>query len=307
MRRFFSSPSASWPSRSGSLPEKTGKMSGTAATKVTSSFDDLLGFLAAGEVIALCGAGCSTESGIPDYRGPGRPVTRRGPIQFREFMEQATARARYWARSSAGWARFSSARPNPCHLSLAHLESLGVIRRVITQNVDGLHHAAGSRRVLELHGSLSLVRCMACHATTRRHAVQERLRDLNPDFSPQADVPAPDGDADLPDSAWAGFRVPACLQCGGILKPDVVFFGESVPRARVEEAWRVFEAGTRLLVLGSSLTVFSGRRFVLRAAQEERPVAVVNLGPTRADEVAAVRLEARLGEVLPGIVRALEN
>jgi len=293
--------------RSGSLPEKTGKMSGTTATTVTSSFDDLLGFLAEGEVIALCGAGCSTESGIPDYRGPGRPVTSRGPIQFWKFMEQPTVRARYWARSSAGWARFSSARPNPCHLALAHLESLGVIRGVITQNVDGLHHAAGSRKVLELHGSLSLVRCMACHTTTRRHVVQERLRDLNPDFSPEAYVPAPDGDADLPDSAWAGFRVPACLQCGGILKPDVVFFGESVPRARIDEAWRIFETGSRLLVLGSSLTVFSGRRFVLRAAQEARPVAVVNLGPTRADEVAAVRLEARLGEILPGVVRALDG
>jgi len=274
---------------------------------MTSTFDDLLDFLSDGEVVALCGAGCSTESGIPDYRGPDRPITSRGPIQFREFMERPEARARYWARSASGWARFSSARPNPCHLALARLESLNIIRGVITQNVDGLHHAAGSRNVLELHGSLSMVRCMSCHAVTRRHVVQTRLRDLNPDFSPGTEGLAPDGDAELPDSAWAGFRVPACLRCGGILKPDVVFFGESVPGARVEQAWRIFEAGTRLLVLGSTLTVFSGRRFVMRAAEEARPVAVVNLGPTRADDYAAVRLEARLGEVLPGIVRALED
>jgi len=281
-------------------------MSGPDTAVETSSFDDLLDFLSGGEVVALCGAGCSTESGIPDYRSPDRPVPRRGPIQFREFMERPEARARYWARSATGWARFSSARPNPCHLALARLESLSVIRGVITQNVDGLHHAAGSRNVVELHGSLSRVRCMACHATSGRHIVQARLHDLNPDFAPGADRPAPDGDAELPDSVHAEFRVPACLRCGGILKPDVVFFGESVPRARVEEAWRTFEAGTRLLVLGSTLTVFSGRRFVLRAAQEARPVAVVNLGPTRADEFAAVRHGALLGEVLPQIVRALE-
>ncbi len=180
-----------------------------------------------------------------------------------------------------------------------------IVQGLLTQNVDGLHQAAGSRTLLELHGALSRVRCTGCSRTLSRAKLQIELLALNPGFRPEGAGSAPDGDAELPDEAYAGFRVPGCPGCGGVLKPDVVFFGESVPRDRVEEAWRIFARGSRLLVVGSSLTVFSGRRFVLRAVKEGIPVGVVNLGPTRADDVADLRIEGRLGTVLPAAVSRL--
>jgi NAD+-dependent protein deacetylase sirtuin 4 len=271
----------------------------------------LLDLLRGRPAVVLAGAGCSTESGIPDYRGPGsRPRT---PVQYGEFVRNDAARVRYWARSSVGWTRFSAARPNAAHRALAELEEAGAVRGVITQNVDGLHHAAGSRRVVELHGSLAAVRCLGCGDVDRRDAFQNRLLALNAEWAERLARPAaegaveqaPDGDADLPAWALESFRVPACERCGGVVKPDVVFFGENVPAATVEEAWRLFEEGGVLLVAGSSLHVYSGRRFVYRAQKDGVPIAVVNLGPTRADEMAAVKVEGRLGQILPRLADAL--
>jgi len=253
----------------------------------------------------LTGAGCSTESGIPDYRGPDGRLRARLPMRFQEFMADPAARTRYWARSAVGWPRFSAARPNDAHRALAALEVSGCLQGVITQNVDGLHQAAGSRSVVDLHGSLGSVRCMTCDATFRRDGVQVWLRDLNPGFGEATERYIADGDAALPPGAERGFRIPDCPGCGGILKPDVVFFGESVPKPTLDAAWRLFERGEALLVVGSSLTVFSGRRFVLRAQQEGKPVVIVNQGPTRGDEAAVHKVEERAGAFLSGLALAL--
>ncbi len=260
--------------------------------------------------VALTGAGCSTESGIPDYRGPDGRLRAGTPMLYQEFVRDAAARARYWSRSLVGWPRISRARPNAAHEALARLEAAGGLSGVITQNVDGLHAAAGSRRLVELHGSLSRVRCLGCGGVISRAAVQRRLLKMNPEWesvahdSSPADTrtpAAPDGDARLPARSDRGFRVPACERCGGILKPDVVFFGENVPRRRVEAAWEVYREARALLVVGSSLTVYSGFRFVRQAAREGRPVAIVNVGVTRADDLAALRIDARAGEALPAV------
>lgn len=264
-------------------------------------------------VVVLAGAGCSTESGIPDYRGSEGRLRERSPIQYGEFVGRPEARVRYWARSAVGWPRFSATRPNPGHEALARLEEGGVVRGIITQNVDGLHQAAGSRRVVELHGSLAFVRCLDCGDRPGRDAVQERILALNGAWTGTlarheagGDVEAaPDGDAELPPWALDGFRVPACSACGGLLKPDVVLFGESVPAQRVQEAWELFDEADVLLVAGSSLAVYSGRRFVYRARKDGVPIAVVNLGPTRADALAAARVEGRLGTVLPRLADTL--
>jgi NAD-dependent protein deacetylase/lipoamidase sirtuin 4 len=256
-------------------------------------------------LVALTGAGCSTESGIPDYRGADAGTRRRAPMQHREFVGRAEARRRYWARSVVGWPRFAAARPNPGHEALAALEGGGVLAGVITQNVDGLHQAAGSREVVELHGALARVRCLDCGALSSRQALQERLLALNPRFADGCAALAPDGDADLPDELVAGFAVAACAACDGVLMPDVVFFGGSVPRPTLEAAWQLFDRAQVLLVIGSSLTVYSGLRFVRRAAERGVPVAIVNRGPTRGDEHAAVRLDARCGAALPALARVL--
>lgn len=279
--------------------------------------DELAGLLAGRPFVALVGAGCSTESGIPDYRGPGSERTPVRPIMYQEFVRSAGTRARYWARSAVGWQRVAGARPNPAHRALADLEASGAMPGVITQNVDSLHARAGSRRVVELHGSLSEVRCLDCGTRESRALMQKRLLEMNPAWAehvrrsgggPRADheMPAtPDGDAAVPDELTHGFEVPGCRACGGVLKPDVVFFGENVPAHVVEAAWDLYAEADAVLVVGSSLTVYSGRRFVERAARDGRPVAVVNLGPTRADERAAVRVEGRVGEVLPRLAGML--
>jgi NAD+-dependent protein deacetylase sirtuin 4 len=264
-------------------------------------------------VVVLAGAGCSTESGIPDYRGPEASRHRRPPVQYLEFVRSAAARQRYWARSMIGWPRFAAARPNPAHAALARLERGGAVAGIITQNVDGLHQAAGSRRVVELHGSLAMVRCLGCGEQRCRHEHQAELAARNAAWWERVRGPghhgrvrsAPDGDAELPDAALAGFRVIECARCGGALKPDVVFFGENVPGARVEEAWTLFAEAEVLLVVGSSLTVYSGRRFVYRAQKDAVPIAIINLGPTRADDMAAARADERLGAALPGLAEAL--
>lgn len=271
------------------------------------AFEQLARLVRGKRIVALTGAGCSTESGIPDYRGPDTPPRTRPPIQHREFVDKAEHRLRYWARSMLGWPRLAAARPNDGHRALARLEATGVLAGLITQNVDGLHHAAGHRAVVELHGALARVRCLACDALTTRDELQARLRAANPAWPERARTVAiaPDGDADLPDELLADFAVVACAACGGVLMPDVVFFGGSVPRATLDAAWAAFERAEVLLVVGSSLTVFSGYRFVRRAAERGVPVAIVNRGPTRGDEHAALRLDARAGEALPALASAL--
>jgi NAD-dependent SIR2 family protein deacetylase len=252
-------------------------------------------------VVVLAGAGMSTESGIPDYRGAGR--SPRKSIQYREFVASAAVRRRYWARSAAGWPVMVAARPNAAHQALASLEERGCIAGVITQNVDGLHAAAGSRTVVELHGALARVRCLDCNATCTRTSMQERLLASNPTITERAVAAAPDGDAELSDTE--DFVVPPCTSCGGVLKPDVVLFGENVPAETVARAWSLFDRAEALLVAGSSLAVFSGYRFVVRAAERSIPVAIINLGPTRGDAIAVAKVEASLGTALPALAAAL--
>ncbi|WP_338046781.1 NAD-dependent protein deacetylase [Polyangium spumosum] len=267
--------------------------------------EPLARLLAGRRAVALAGAGMSTESGIPDYRGPETARRARNPIQARAFIHDPAARARYWARSMNGWPRIAAARPNPAHVALAALERAGRLAGTITQNVDGLHQAAGSERVIELHGALARVRCLGCGVIEPRASLQERLIAENPSFYQWGTALAPDGDADLEHDAFADFHVPACLGCGGTLKPDVVFFGENVPAPVTEAAWALFDEAEVLLVVGSSLTVYSGYRFVRRASERGVPVAIVNLGPTRGDAHAAVRVDARLGELLPRLASTL--
>lgn len=255
--------------------------------------------------VALTGAGCSTESGIPDYRGEGTRARARTPVEYQTFRADPAVRRRYWARSALGWPRFGRASPNPAHHALAALERDHGLLGVITQNVDGLHQRAGSRNVIELHGALQGVRCLDCDARSSRDALQSRLLELNPGISAFGGESLPDGDAELP-SAWIeSFTVAACTECGGVLKPDVVFFGESVPRPVVDGALALLSEAEALLVVGSSLAVFSGFRFARAAAQRSLPIAVVNLGPSRADPLARVRVEERAGTALPKLASAL--
>jgi NAD+-dependent protein deacetylase sirtuin 4 len=270
------------------------------------AFAALLALLRGRAIVALTGAGCSTESGIPDYRSPDRPPRARPPIQHREFLEHEVVRRRYWARSLLGWPRFSAAQPNPGHRALAELEMHGALVGLITQNVDGLHQRAGSRDVVELHGALGRVRCLSCGELSERDELQRRLREVNEAFLRRADDVrlAPDGDAELPDELVASFTPVAC-GCSGILMPDVVFFGGSVTRPTLDRAWATFDRAEVLLVVGSSLTVFSGYRFVYRAAERGIPVAILNHGPTRGDPHAAVLLDAKVGAALPALADAL--
>ncbi|MGB3541911.1 NAD-dependent protein deacetylase, partial [Rubrivirga sp.] len=242
----------------------------------------------------LAGAGISTESGIPDYRGPETQHVKRRPVQYDDFVRDASARRRYWARASRGWARMTQARPNTGHRALADLEDAGLVEGVITQNVDGLHQAAGSYRVVELHGSLASVVCLECGHRLSRAEVQAQIGTLNPGWTRAATAQqiAPDGDAEI--ALEDGFVAPSCSVCGGAVKPDVVFFGESVPKSRVATSRAMVPAADALLVVGSSLTVYSGYRFVRQAEAEGTPVAIVTLGETRGHRHATVALDARL-------------
>ncbi|QRK04437.1 NAD-dependent protein deacetylase [Archangium violaceum] len=271
----------------------------------TEGVEALASLLRGRRIVVLTGAGCSTESGIPDYRGPGTLARARNPIQHREFLTRPEVRARYWARSLLGWPRFSSARPNAAHQSLAALERDGHVLGLITQNVDRLHHAAGSQRVIELHGALARVRCLDCEAIELRTELQERLLALNPGFTEHTAEPRPDGDAELPVETVLAFRVAGCTRCGGTLKPDVVFFGDNVPPPTVEAAFALLEEGDALLVVGSSLAVYSGFRFLQRAADRHMPIGLLNIGECRGGELVDVRVEARAGEILPRLVEAL--
>jgi NAD-dependent SIR2 family protein deacetylase len=271
----------------------------------TEGLDALAALLRGRRLVVLTGAGCSTESGIPDYRGPGTLARARNPIQHREFLTRPEVRTRYWARSLLGWPRFSSARPNAAHQTLAALEREGHVLGLITQNVDRLHHAAGSQRVIELHGALARVRCLDCEAIEPRGEVQERLLALNPGFAERSAELRPDGDAELPLEAVRDFQVAGCTRCDGTLKPDVVFFGDNVPPPTVEAAFALLEEGDALLVVGSSLAIYSGFRFLQRAADRHMPIGLINIGECRGRELVDVRVEARAGEVLPRLAAAL--
>jgi len=255
-------------------------------------------------VAVLTGAGISTDSGIPDYRGPGSP--RRTPMTYQEFVSGHHAQRRYWARSHVGWARMARAEPNPGHHALAELERAGALHGLITQNVDGLHTAAGSRTLIDLHGRIADVVCLGCGRRSPRDELQGRLAALNPGFVEAAGESvetAPDGDAAL--EATDGFRLAECAGCGGALKPDVVFFGENVPRERVARAYAMVDAAAVLLVAGSSLTVQSGLRFVRHAHKAGVPVVIVNRGSTRGDEFATVRVDAGCSQTLSVVAAAM--
>ena len=256
-------------------------------------------------VLALTGAGLSTESGIPDYRSPESLARARRPIHGPEFVRSESLQRRYWARSALGWERMRSAAPNAGHRALARLEEAGSVARVVTQNVDRLHHKAGSRRVTELHGALADVVCLGCAAMEDRDALQGRLLALNPGWTSRVAATAPDGGADLPADEVERFVVAACVVCGGVLKPRVVFFGENVPRPVVDEAFAAVDAAEVLLVLGTSLAAFSGYRFLRRAVERGIPVAIVNRGPVRGEEHAAIKVEASTGETLSTLAGAV--
>ncbi|MER7211314.1 NAD-dependent protein deacetylase [Streptosporangium sp. NPDC000239] len=266
----------------------------------------LAGLLGEGGVVVLSGAGMSTESGIPDYRGPQGSLSRHTPMTYQTFIGSEAARRRYWARSHVGWRTMTQAAPNDGHHAVARLQQQGLVTGIMTQNVDGLHQAGGAREVVELHGSLHHVVCLDCGDSTPREELNRRLRQANPSFGFQTTTINPDGDVELDDAEVSGFRVVGCLACGGgTLKPDVVFFGESVPADRVRTCYALVAKARLLLVLGSSLTVLSGRRFVLHAARLGIPVVIVNQGETRGDPYATFTLNAPLGTILPELVQSL--
>jgi NAD-dependent SIR2 family protein deacetylase len=286
---------------------------GTAGADAPSVANDderrLADLIRSGQVTVLSGAGLSTESGIPAYRGPDG-VRRVTPMSYDDFVATPAMRRRYWARGFVGWERFRSARPNDGHRAVARLQSLGLVGAVVTQNVDGLHQAAGAMDVTELHGTLTRVICLRCGADEARSSVQQRLAAENPllrqALGGLVGQVRPDGDVDLDENLEAGMRIPHCLRCDSDrLKPDVVFFGEQVPRDRVAVAFAAVDAARTLLVLGSSLQVMSGYRFVRHAHRQGKAVAVVNLGATRGTAETTLHLSAALGPVLTRLVDAV--
>jgi NAD-dependent SIR2 family protein deacetylase len=277
------------------------------------SFGILVSAFKLGNVAILSGAGLSTESGIPDYRGPSGQARRAAspgtaqPMTYQAFTGSARARQRYWARSHLGWRHVTGAAPNAGHRVVAAVERAGLVRGVVTQNVDGLHQAAGARAVTELHGSLHRVVCLSCWQRTSREELDARLRAANPAWDAAVSwlEPAVNADGDVALEETAGFTVADCLACGGVLKPDVVFFGENVPKPRVEECFALVSASSAVVVLGSSLTVMSGLRYVRHASSLGIPVLIVNQGATRGDDLATARLDAPLGSTLTALAREL--
>jgi NAD-dependent SIR2 family protein deacetylase len=273
-----------------------------AEARTAGSFGTLADVVAAGGVLILSGAGLSTESGIPDYRGPTGLARRATPMTYQTFTGSAGARRRYWARSYIGWRHIARAAPNQGHRAVAELGRLGLLAGIITQNVDGLHQAAGASGVTELHGSLHRVTCLSCGQRTPRTDLDRRLAEANADWDEAAALINPDGDAVLEDAATETFRVVDCRACRGVLKPDVVFFGENVPPERARACYAMVERASSLVVLGSSLTVMSGLRYVRHAAKLDLPVVIVNQGSTRGDAHATATLDAPLGQVLTALV-----
>jgi NAD-dependent SIR2 family protein deacetylase len=265
--------------------------------------------LAGGRFALLTGAGLSTDSGIPDYRGPGSPP--RTPMTYQEFVKDAANRQRYWARNHIGWSHLRHADPNQGHYAAAELERRGYLTGLITQNVDRLHEDAGSVNVVDLHGRYDQVVCLACRRTYSRRLLAGVLEELNPDFLPRAEETglvemAPDADATVEDQELiSSFVVAACPACGGILKPDFVYFGENVPKDRVERSYRMVDEADALVAAGSSLTVMSGLRFVRHAAKDGKPVIIINRGDTRGDDKATIKLEAGVSESLTWLAAEL--
>ena len=249
-------------------------------------------------LFVLTGAGCSTDSGIPDYRDAAGDWKRAQPIMIREFVDNERARKRYWARSLVGFRRMRVARPNDAHRALAALEQRGHVAGLVTQNVDGLHQAAGSRTVIDLHGRVHVVRCLQCERRLPREHLQAEMTRRNPGFAALDALDAPDGDADLDEIAFYGFDVPDCDACGGLLKPDVVFFGENVPVERVRQAMAVVDDADAMLIVGSSLMVYSGYRFATAMADAGKPLAAINLGRTRADDLLSLKITDRCANAL---------
>ncbi len=256
-------------------------------------------------LLILTGAGISVAEGIPTYRDDAGNWARSDPIQHREFLEQASSRQRYWARSIVGWPMVAQARPTAAHEALANLEQSGHCGLLVTQNVDRLHQRAGHRRVIDLHGRLDRVVCLECHRAISREDMQDELLSLNPALANELASALPDGDAAVADELVARCQVPDCQFCGGLLMPDVVFFGGSVPRTRVDEVYEALADSNALLCVGSSLMVFSGFRFCREAHRQAKPIALVNRGQTRADELASLKLEADCQSLLPELVQAL--
>lgn len=256
-------------------------------------------------LFVLTGAGTSTDSGIPDYRDANGDWKRQEPIRYQEFVRSERSRRRYWARSLLGWPQFASARPNLAHRALAQLEQAGFVQQIVTQNVDGLHQQAGSRQVIDLHGRLDRVVCLDCGYELSREDFQQTLATANLNFTTLVATLAPDGDADLENVDFAEFQIPACPSCGGLLKPDVVFFGEAVPKMRVEQAYQALAQADALLVVGSSLTVFSGYRFCQAAINSGQPIAAINLGRTRADDELTLKIAQPCGPTLQGLIAYL--
>jgi len=255
-------------------------------------------------VFALTGAGCSTASGIPDYRDDKGEWKRRPPVMIQAFRTQDDVYRRYWARAYAGWPRFTTARPNAAHLAFARWEATGTLLHLVTQNVDGLHQRAGSRAVVDLHGRLDAVVCLSCGARTDRASLQDAMAAANPGWQADA-VTAPDGDADIAATVIESFIPPRCQACAGLLKPDVVFFGENVPVDRLAHAREALASADALLVAGSSLMVFSGFRFVRLANDAGLPIAIINRGRTRGDDLAELKIDGDVGATLTGAVAAI--
>jgi NAD-dependent SIR2 family protein deacetylase len=253
--------------------------------------------------LVLTGAGVSTDSGIPDYRGPGAPV--RMPMTYQDFVRGPEAQQRYWARAHIGWGRMRTAEPNATHHQLAELERDGRLAGLITQNVDGLHTRAGHRDLVELHGRIDQVICLECREVSPRAELHARLTTMNPGYDQREAESAPDGDATIEDTA--DFRVAGCQGCGGRLKPDVVFFGENVPKDRVERCYEMVAEADALVVLGSSLQVMSGLRFVRRARQRDIPIVIINRGPTRGDDLATLKVDSGCSETLSHLCRTPQN
>jgi len=256
------------------------------------------------KIAVLTGAGCSTCSGIPAYRDASGRWRRRQPIFYQDFISDPVMRRRYWARSYFGWSLMQQARPGPTHQALASLAGTGKLTGLITQNVDGLHQRAGHADVIELHGGLERVLCLECGLGSTRDELQQRLELLNPDWAPEVLGINPDGDAELDERAYPGFRIADCSDCGGKLKPDVVFFGESVPRDRLAAADRLVEQADAMLIVGTSLVVWSGYRLARLAAERSIPVVAVNNGLTRADGMLDFKLEGDCGAVMEQALRA---
>ena len=277
--------------------------------KTAGSFGLMADLVTSGGVLILSGAGLSTESGIPDYRGPtglARQASGSSPMTYQTFTGSAAARRRYWARSYLGWRHIARAVPNHGHRAVAELSRRGLLTGIITQNVDGLHQAAGASEVTELHGSLHRVRCLSCGQRTSRTGLDRRLAAANPGWDAEkATVIKPDGDAVLAAEATESFQVVGCSSCQGVLKPDVVFFGENVPKPRAEACYALVERARALVVLGSSLTVMSGLRYVRHAATLQRPIVIVNQGATRGDPYATAILDAPLGPTLSALADQL--